>query len=357
MTGVYVHIPFCKRRCNYCAFASSTDYSIVDEYVHALISEIQSSAGGECDTVYFGGGTPSSIKGGKLTRIASALKSKFSLSCNYEFTVEANPESCDEEFAEETLGLGANRFSLGLQSLDNAKLKSIGRLHDVDGYFKAVSTLKSYGATNISCDLIIGLEGLTIPDIKLAIDSVAADVNHISVYALQVEEGTPLYYGAYRPNDDEVANQYEFAVEHLHSLGFERYEISNFARAGCNSRHNFKYWRGEPYVGFGAAACGFDGDNRYKNIDSVREYIKGAPREIEHLTQEDKIEECIMLSLRTKEGINLNRLNALGYDLFTEKSEIINNLISRKLMQIDGNYLKLTNDAFYISNGIILELL
>lgn len=357
MTGVYVHFPFCKKRCNYCAFASSTDYSVVDEYVAALVSEIDNSNGGECDSIYFGGGTPSTLKNGKLTRVAKAIARKFSLTGDCEFTVEANPESCDSEFADETLAMGANRFSLGLQTLNDERLKSIGRLHDVDGYFKAVNALKSRGAKNISCDLIIGLQGLTVGDIKHAIDAVADDVNHISVYSLQVEEGTPFYYQEYRPNDDEVADEYAFVAEYLKKLKFNRYEISNFARDGYESRHNQKYWRGDSYVGFGAAACGYDGEKRYKNNESVKEYIRGAAREVETLSPQDKIEECIMLSLRTRDGVNLDRLKALGYDLMSEKSAEISRLIERQLIRIDGRYLTLTDDAFYISNGIIVELL
>lgn len=361
MLGIYIHIPFCKSRCNYCSFVSSTDPSIQESYIGRLIDEIKKrKTTAEVDTVYFGGGTPSMLKLGELTRIMNSLKGNFNIIKGAEITIEANPDSLNESFANECKDLGINRVSLGLQTTNDGILKIINRPHTYTQFLSAVNNLFNVGITNISCDLMLGLPSQTKSHLIESIDKVCAlPIKHISLYGLSVEKATPLYESGYSVDEEASADMYEEALSRLKSYGFIRYEISNFCLNGFHSRHNCKYWDLSPYIGVGVAAHSYINGERLENTDSLREYLSG--KTIKNITPIDLCEsrnEYIMLSLRTSEGMDISRLkNEFRYNIMEEKSKEIAFLQDKNLIILDKNRLKLDDNAFYVSSSVILKLL
>lgn len=361
MYGVYVHIPFCKAKCAYCAFVSSPDMSRKERYTDALVREISefSSRGASVDTVYIGGGTPSCLDTGEIFSIFDALYGAFSIDTDAEITVEANPESCDDGFVRVCKDCGVNRVSMGLQSSNDRVLKNIGRIHSYSDFVAAAELLQNGGIQNISSDIILGLPDQTVEDIEKSIDTFSKFCTHASVYALSVEEGTPLYAKKYRPDDDAVADMYDRANDFLYSRGFWRYEVSNFARNGKYSRHNLKYWTFAPYIGFGVAAHGFDGDRlRYAHTDDIDKYISGEPYIYTQLTDADVYNEYIMLALRTDNGIDVSDFKArFGYDILKEASEALDRLVNSGLILKCDGHIRIAPDKMFVMNGIIEELM
>lgn len=333
----------------------------MDGYVSALCREITSCKPQDksVDTVYIGGGTPSCLSSGALSRIFDAVRSSFTVDNNAEITVEVNPESCDSEFVSEALACGVNRISIGLQSACDAALKKIGRLHDVNGFIKAVELVRSLGIDNVSSDLILGLPKQNENDVDNALQLVSRYCDHVSVYALTVEEGTDLFRRGYKPEDDFVADLYDRACVSLDSLGFKRYEVSNFARNGRISRHNSKYWRLVPYYGFGAGAHGYDGDRiRYRHTESVPEYVQDQSVIEERLSDKDIYNEYIMLALRTEKGIDRKDFCAR----FGEKSDFgfksaADRFIKQGVLLFDGGYIRIPPDKMFVMNSVIEELM
>ncbi len=354
--GVYVHIPFCKRKCDYCAFVSTPDLSLCKSYTDRLVEEIKNSEyRGECvDTVYIGGGTPSCLPTGELTRIFDALYSAFDVKSR-ETTVEANPESCDWNFVSECLDNGVNRVSVGLQSCGDNVLRAVGRLHTADGYRRAIERLAHSGIKKLSSDIILGLPEQTDKDVSDAIDLIAVNCNHASVYALTVEEGTPLFRRGYSIDDDRCADLYDLACSSLYARGFKRYEVGNFARNGEMSEHNMKYWECEPYLGFGAAAHGYDGEYiRYAHSESISEYISSACVTKTILTEKDRYNEYIMLRLRTERGIDLNGFyDRFGYS-FSERNETeLKTSIDDGTVIVKDGCVRIAPERMFVMNGII----
>lgn len=355
-----MHFPFCKHRCAYCSFVSSTDFSLQEEYYYRLKAEISSRVPyGESDTLYFGGGTPSAVKHGLLSEVYREIEKYFG-SRYAEFTVEANPDSVSAEFLSECRDMGVNRISMGLQSADDSVLKKIGRIHDVAKFLAAARTIKAYGFENVSSDLILGLPGQTLSDVENAVRLFdKTGMTHVSVYSLSVESGTPLYESGYKPDDDRQADMYGRAVEILKQYGYLRYEVSNFARDGKIALHNYKYWTGADYYGFGAAAHSLEKNVRRENTDSLYDYLAGKTLKAEYkLTPTDVRTEYIMLRLRTEKGINLLDYGLrFGVPLLAEKEKEIKKLLSAKVIEINGNILKTTDKGFYLLNSVITELL
>lgn len=359
-TGVYIHIPFCRSKCYYCGFVSCVNLNIMRQYVNSLKQEIKERISGNVDTVYVGGGTPSVLYNGMLTEIIDAVKDNANITKDCEITVEANPDSCNDEFLCEAVNCGVNRLSMGIQSLNDNVLSRIGRRHNAEQARTAVFRAKEYGLKNISCDLMLGLPEQTLQDVIFAIDTLSEwGVKHISAYALSVEENTPLYAGGYKVSDDDAADMYEYAYSKLCENGFFRYEVSNFCRDGYYSRHNKKYWLLEPYTGVGVAAHSFDGRMRLNNTSDINRYIAGCRDEQKHeVTNGEKTEEYIMLGLRTSDGLNLNTLSEIcGYDWKKTKSDEINRLESDGFLQVRGNILTLTDKAYFVMNEIIVRLM
>lgn len=372
---IYIHLPFCKSKCQYCDFNScaNVDESVIFSYLTALNREIRFA--GEAykkaviDTVYIGGGTPSLLDGARIASIARVLGESFDLSCAKEFTIECNPESIDEEKLRIYKDAGINRISIGVQSLDDANLRSVGRLHDSACAIDKIKLVKKY-FDNVSCDVIVGLPYDTNAIVKDEISRLASLVGHISVYALTLEEGTPLAKRAEEgkvilPSDDEVADFLYFAEDTLKRNGFNRYEVSNFALEGRESRHNMGYWTDEEYIGMGAGAHSYiktkDGTEplnayiRFAHPKDINAYIAGIncadgftgiPRaEMTVLGEKDVWNERVMLGLRTSRGVESALL----------EGKIPNEL--KSFFKTENGYTSLTRGGMNVMNSILVRIL
>ena len=353
--GIYVHIPFCKSKCKYCAFVSTPDFSIRQRYVSALVGEINDceANGTVCDTVYIGGGMPSCLPRGALTRIFTALQKKFVILPESEITVECNPESVDGGFVSECKACGVNRVSMGLQSADDRVLAAIGRVHDVSGYIAAAELLRK-NFDNISSDIILGLPDQNGDDVFRAIETTSRFCSHISVYALSVEEGTPLAKSGFVADDDGIADMYDAACSALRDRGFDRYEVSNFAKNNMYSRHNIKYWRGVPYIGFGVAAHGYDGKyTRYAHGNDISAYMQNSAPTPYTLTEKDRYNEYVMLALRTERGIDLQDFrNKFGYSFSEANAAIVEQNVKENYVELSNGFLRISPRYMFVMNGI-----
>ena len=316
MAGLYVHIPFCHRKCTYCGFYSTAGQHDTEGYVNALCREIEQNAGFFCKsnrprrTLYFGGGTPTLLSLKQLERIVRCLDQHFSLSHLEEMTIEANPENLTPDYLEGLLRLHFNRISIGVQSFNDTDLKTLNRSHNARQALRAIEMARQAGFGNISIDLIYGLPSQSVDSWQQLLDQVSSlSIQHLSCYALTIEEGTMLerqiQTGRLHPtNEETVVAQYEALCQWAQQNGFEQYEISNFCQHGYPSIHNSRYWRREPYLGLGPAAHTFDGTNRRCTLPDTKRYIDGECRYTwDILTEEDAYNETVILGLRTIEGI------------------------------------------------------
>lgn len=327
--SAYIHIPFCKSKCAYCSFVSFNKLEMITGYVYALLKDISDNYCGEkLRTLYFGGGTPSLLPIDLLSKIIK----KFNFQNNYELTIEINPDDANLEYFSALKSLGVNRLSLGSQTFDDEILKLIGRRHDSNAIVNAVKLAKEVGFTNISVDLIYGLPLQTIDGLKCDLEKfLELDIQHISTYGLKIEEGSKFsrYYSCNRPaptltlprgegtveiclpDDDAQADMYELINNTLEKNGYYRYEVSNFAKSGYESKHNLNYWDNNEYYGFGCAAHGYVDGIRYSNYSTLDEYMaKPSTHELGHtLSQQEKLEEEIFLGFRKRSGINVNKIN------------------------------------------------
>ena len=305
--GIYVHVPFCVKKCNYCDFNSYSDiWEYEDAYFDALIDEIvnKSDADKYCaDTIYIGGGTPSAVRPENIIRVMSAIYERFSVAKNCE--IECNPATVDFEGFCRYRAAGINRVSMGLQSANGEELLRLGRIHTLGDFESSFNDARRAGFANISLDLMFGLPDQTVGKWQKTLSRAAEfGAEHISCYALTIEENTPFSKMKLNlPDDDAQREMYDFAVDFLGKQGYVRYEISNFARWGCKSRHNLKYWRLDEYAGFGAGAHSFLDGKRFANEPSVLKYISGAPPECTNESDEDLMSEFMFLGLRTSEGV------------------------------------------------------
>lgn len=358
--GIYIHIPFCKSKCDYCAFVSTPDLSLQKAYVNALIDEIKNcdTRSKRVDTVYIGGGTPSCLLDGALSDIFSSVRDAFDVANDAEITVEMNPESCKSEFADECVACGVNRVSMGLQSSDDAILKSVGRIHSRDGYISAAKLL-SARFDNISSDIIIGLPNQNREDVLRSVNIVSDYCSHISVYALTVEDGTKLCADGYIPDDDNTADLYEYAYGLLQKRGYDRYEVSNFALCGRQSIHNNKYWACLPYLGFGVAAHGYDGEyTRYRHTDDIKKYVDCHEIMRVGLSEKDRYNEYVMLRLRTERGIDRKSFcDRFGYDIAERKGAELLRLCKDGCVVMDESSVKIAPKYMFVMNGIIEDLM
>lgn len=363
MLGVYVHIPFCEKKCTYCAFSSFADFSQKEKYITSLCDEINAfSRKGECvDTIYFGGGTPSTVEPQEIEKILAAIKNQFNVNSNCEITIECNPNSITREKLVFYKKLGINRLSLGVQSLNDDQLKFAGRLHNAEQAINALRLAKKVGFENVSADLLIGLPGCNYADFEDMLKTLLNEgVKHISTYMLQVEENTKLKKmiddnPELMPDDDNMVEILSKTANFLKKNGFLHYEVSNFALKGYESKHNYKYWSGEEYVGFGLAAHSFLDGKRIANPSDFKDYFDRKNVFSESLTNDQKIEEHIMLGLRCNRGINTRFLKNLGYDI--EQNDYFNEFVNKKILIKDGEKIFLAEDYYYVNNFIIVSLL
>lgn len=366
--GLYIHIPFCKAKCAYCDFYSlAHSEEKMDAYMAALLRHLEEvaprAAGMQVDTVYFGGGTPSYLGAARLCRILQTVLRRYDVARDAEITLEANPDSAgDWKELRKLRRAGFNRLSLGVQSTDDALLRRIGRVHTYEQVQQAVKAARKAKFTNLSLDLIYGLPGQTVEDWQRTLaDAVALGPEHLSCYGLKLEEGTPLWQQRQTltlPDDDAQADMYLYTVAALGEMGYEQYEISNFAKPGKASRHNLKYWRMEEYAGFGPGAHSDFGGVRYGYVRDIDSYIAGklVLSESENDSTLARDYEYVMLSLRTAAGIDRQTFEKRYRQRFQPMETLFEQYEKAGLaLPTEGGW-RLTPKGFLVSNSIIAAL-
>ncbi len=379
--GVYIHIPFCVRKCTYCDFLSFPScVAKIPEYVEALCREIDLSMafGGEnkseLTSVYFGGGTPSLLAPSQVEKILGSLRKVFALSKDCEITLEANPGTIDEEKLRGFRNAGVNRLSLGIQSLDDGVLSTLGRIHDAETARRAVLDAKAAGFQNISCDMMLGIPGQSHAAVESTLSFfLQQEIPHVSLYSLILEEGTPMYarYGGDIEkfvSQEEDRAMYHYVVETLKAHGFLHYEISNMGRPGYESRHNLMYWRAENYYAFGVGAHYYLGDERGTHkAETIEEYIgsfeaDGAKGVVvkddiyeveEKLTSEEKKKEFMMLAFRTGKGVEGQVFEKrFGCSVESAFGEELEKEIRAGLVEKTEDGYRLTEKGFDLANQV-----
>ena len=372
--GIYVHVPFCRSKCQYCDFYSLTckDDKSIETYLRAVCAHIKESGaltpGYKVDTIYFGGGTPSFLGADALATILTTIRRSFDVDPNAEITFEANPDSVSDQLLRRLKAEGFNRVSLGVQTDNNETLKKLGRPHDYAQVVGAVQRIRKAGFKNLSLDLMYGLPNQTLFEWKDTLERVITlNPDHISCYALKLEEGTPLYDCKEILNiadDDIQADMYLAAVEILRGYGFRQYEISNFARKGLYSRHNMKYWTGGEYLGFGPNASSDFGGRRFVIVRDLQAYVDGIKnggevlQEVDEVPLRERAGEYLMLRLRTISGVNraeYERKFLLPFDGIEEALKKSQSL-GYAVCSSEGRW-RLTPKGYLISNDIITDLL
>ncbi|GHT09458.1 coproporphyrinogen III oxidase [Bacteroidia bacterium] len=369
MAGIYIHIPFCKKRCLYCDFFSSTNGEKKAQYVEALCEELHDRKdylqGQVIETIYFGGGTPSQLSAGEFEKIFDTIHSIFeNISDNFEITLEANPDDITPDYLNSIQHLPFNRISLGIQSFDDKELQFLNRRHDAHSAITAIQLLQKERFDNISIDLMYGLPGQT-PEIweKTLRQAMDLDVQHISAYHLIYEENTPLFslleQGKITPVDEELSVQlFEILIDKLEDAGFEHYEISNFAKHGYRSRHNSSYWTGAHYLGIGASAHSYNGLSRQWNKETLDAGYRAQDSDLEIIDAKTAYNDFIITRLRMKEGIDLRKMISLfDADKKTHCLQQAQKYIENQLLELKNNHLRLTRKGIFISDGIMSDLL
>lgn len=371
--GIYIHIPFCRRKCSYCDFYSipTFDDALCDRYAAALVRQIAETAptvAGKVDSVYFGGGTPTVFGAKRLCAVLGAIHKHFTVEKTAEITTEANPESTDKKTMKALRRAGFNRVSFGVQSSCDAELRAMGRLHDFSAAKAAVEAARAAKFKNVSVDLMYGVEGQTAESWRRSIaDILALKPEHISAYGLKVESGTPLARAVEAgdvllPDDDTQAEYYETACELLRDAEYVHYEISNWAKPGYESRHNLRYWRLEPYIGFGAAAHSDAFGIRCAAPRDIEKYMTAVESGGEIFEDYDRIPpserafEYVMLALRTGDGIDAGTLRR-SYRLDPDAAaETIDALAEQGLVARTPHGFRLTERGALLSNTLILKI-
>lgn len=369
--GLYIHIPFCRSRCSYCDFATGIYQSeLAESYVASITREItvlpEVKEPGTVDTVYFGGGTPSTLFPHQLDRILTAVRSRFRVSGNAEVTMEMNPGTVSRDVLNEFKSLGINRASFGAQTFDDRELARLGRSHTTAQTRQTFSDLRDAGFTNISFDLIAGLPGQTMAGWLANVrESLALRPEHLSFYLLEVHEGTPLADHIKQgrqpaPDEDLAAAMYEQMISESHNAGYVHYEISNLSLPGFESRHNTKYWTGLPYYGFGCSAHSYDGKlQRWANERDVLGYMKLVDGDVSpvvqrvELNEHDRQSENLFLGMRLMKGISIRHHQEMfGVDLLSEHPAEIERFAQLGLIEVGADSIRLTRAGALLSNEV-----
>lgn len=367
--GIYIHIPFCIKKCGYCDFCSfsGVEPAVKDDYISVLCLQIKEARemtrGYTVDTVYFGGGTPTLLDTDQFGRIFGALHDTFDIYDGAEITSECNPATADREYFAFLRGLGVNRLSIGVQSTDPAELKALGRAHGREDVFRAFDDAHAAGFDNLSADLMFGIPGQTRESFGRTLgEALSLGVCHISAYGLILEPGTEFYKNREKlalPDEDTEYTMYKDAVATLAASGFHRYEISNFAQPGKESRHNLRYWRREEYLGFGASAHSFFGGRRFFAPASIEEFNSGRfEKSSESIGRRNSACEFVMLGMRLADGFAESELSALfdesADELFRGRLEkyIEEGFVVRK-----NGRIAFTDEGFYVSNTVLSDIL
>ncbi|MDR2860097.1 MAG: radical SAM family heme chaperone HemW [Mediterranea sp.] len=372
MAGIYLHIPFCKARCIYCDFYSSTRTELKDRYIDALCRELETRGsylqGEPVETVYFGGGTPSLLNAGDFHRIFDTLHRVYRTEDCMEITLEANPDDLNADYLQTLSLFPFNRISIGVQTFDDKILKLLNRRHNAAQALTAVDNCRRTGFGNISIDLIYGLPGETqevlVNDLS---QTLSLSPEHLSAYCLTYEKGTPIFdmlqkHRVEEADEDTAFRFFTVLADTLIGAGYEHYEISNFCRPGMYSQHNSAYWSGRSYLGCGAAAHSYNGVSREWNVSSLTSYLSGMERndrefETEKPDTDTRYNELIITSIRTCRGLSLRQLETVfGKEYLTYCLSMAQRHIENGKLKKEGDYLKLTREGIFISDGIMSDL-
>ena len=374
MAGIYIHIPFCKQRCRYCSFFSSTKKEETDRYIAALCRELETRkayiGNDKIETIYIGGGTPSTLQDVHFGKIFSTIGNVYDICPDAEITLEANPDDLSREYLSMLRTMPFNRLSMGIQSFDDKLLEILGRRHDSARAIEAFGNARASGFDNISIDLMFALPGSTRASWQADLEkAVSLAPEHISAYNLTYEEGTALHRAAESGkiiplSEEENLEQFRLLTETIPAAGYLHYEISNFAQPGRQSRHNSSYWHDIPYLGCGAAAHSYNRLSRQWNIANIGEYIKGMEEgvpqyEIEHLTENERYNDAILTRLRTSDGLPLEWFAAE----FSEKLNSHMRTTAEKhlhrgtLTETPEGNIRLTKEGIFISDTIMRDLI
>ena len=373
MAGIYLHIPFCKTRCIYCDFYSTTRSEMADRYVSALCRELElrkSYLDNEpVETIYFGGGTPSQLSKENFEKIFETIEREYNLGNCEEITLEANPDDLTPEYIKMLSSLPFNRISIGIQTFNEQTLRLLKRRHTAEQAISAVKECRMAGFQNISIDLMYGLPGETPESWEADLEqAVNLNVEHISAYHLIYEEGTPLYEMLQKHKVEEVDEEssvdfFALMIDRLTKAGFQHYEISNFCKPDMYSQHNSSYWTGKKYLGCGPSAHSFNGSTRQWNVSSLDKYIAGIEKgipdfEIEELNVTTRYNDFVITSLRTMWGLSLNRLEEeFGTEFKQYCLENAQTYLDSGKLEISDNTLFLSKEGIFISDGIMSDLL
>lgn len=370
--GIYIHIPFCKRKCAYCDFISFSGHQkLIEPYINSLIREIKNYKIGKekhvIKTIYFGGGTPSFIESKYIEEILSTIKAKFNILENVEITIEANPGTVDELKLKDYYNAGINRISFGLQSTRSELLKLVGRIHSYSSFLEAYNLARKIGFKNINIDLMIGLPVQTLEDVQKDLERIIElKPEHISVYSLIVEEGTRIEERIsnkelYLPSEELERKMYWEVKKKLEEAGYIHYEISNYSKPGFESKHNMSCWNQEEYLGFGLAAHSYINNKRYSNTIDFDEYFDWPENSKiihEKQTKEDKQKEFMLLGLRKIEGIKISDFkNKFVENPIYLYRESLNKLTTQGLIEIDIDSIKLTDKGIDLANLVWEEFI
>lgn len=372
MAGIYIHIPFCKSRCIYCGFYSTTSLALRQQYTDALCREAEARGNAKVSTLYFGGGTPSQLTIRQLQQLTDTIYKFNKVSEDVEVTIEVNPDDVNANFANGLRTLPVNRVSMGVQTFDDNRLRWLHRRHTSAQVGEAVERLRAAGISNISIDLMYGFPEETLNEWERDItEAMALQPEHLSAYCLMIEEGTPLHRMHTNPIDEEKERQmYEVLMDRMEAAGYVHYEISNFAREGFRSRHNSSYWDGTPYVGLGAAAHSFDGQRRRSwNVSNIELYIESMMHserlyEEEVLDDDTRYNDLVTVALRTREGLDLAQLSEKhkNYCMKNARRFLDGGLIQLQQQQsihssLPTLHLSLTRRGLFVSDMIMSELM
>lgn len=365
MRGLYVHIPFCIKKCEYCDFISYTDcYDREKDYLNALVEEFKLYEDKQVDSVYIGGGTPSSLSTDGLMFLMDKIFEYFDVTDDAEITMEVNPKTADMEKLKAIRTAGVNRLSIGVQSFNDEELQNIGRIHTSNDAANCILDAKFAGFKNISIDLMFGLPKQTVESYRNSlIRAIASGVNHISAYSLILEENTPLYdkvknWELRLPREDVEALMYDITCEVLEASGFHQYEVSNFCKDGFHSYHNIKYWNCEEYIGCGAAAHSYFRGKRFSNYETIDDYIKNPTARLNEteLTLKDKMSEFMFLGLRMTQGIDIQEFECRfinsPYEIY---GETIDKYIKLGLLIHEKGFLRFSDKGLRLSNQVLCE--
>ncbi len=373
--GLYIHIPFCKQKCNYCDFYSlGCKESKIPSYIDALCEHIKREAPlyreYEIDTIFLGGGTPSLIEPKDFEKLATTIKNNLKITQGAEFSIEANPGTLNKEKLNCYIENGVNRISIGLQSTSDTELKALGRIHNLEKFKESYHLARQCGLNNINIDIMYGLPNQSLEALAKTIKDVCKfNPEHISAYCLKIEENTLFYKmrdSLILPNDDEEYEMYIYLCKELAKHGYEQYEISNFSKKGSRCVHNLKYWLSDEYIGFGPSAHSYFNGKRYYYENSVENYIKSLERvdnlpkkhyEEETALKENSLDEYVMLKMRLSDGVNEQDFQEkFGISFVKEYPKILNYLKDEYIMHKNGAYC-FTPKGFFVSNYILSQIL